>query len=286
MIHYSEKTLLSILDTIVKAGIRTSSMLQAQPKLREMFFSALRNWMKQIPLRAADNADILRRRGLEEKDVAGDIITKIMRTERRVTSRKDKTYKECLNEALHPQLDLVLARHADKWQQDPQAVIRYLVTIVNRYCFQLARDIKPDVVPTDPEKMPRADANALKTAIMTCEQQLLLDCFSCLDGEDLIRDISILARNAFDMSCKTLEQLLLAGQAAKLARGMVAELSWQIGVDCSAPNVLGRFLKAAECFRLPQKYYTNTKALRKKLYDATASNVLGKIVEKAKNASA
>lgn len=287
--HPTEKCLIALLRMIGAAGINTTTSLRAQPLLFGEFQRTLHRWLTEVAFRSRKNADILRQLRSTSEDAASAFIAKTLGVGRRITVQDGRTYTQCLDESLHPQLDLTLRCNAS---MGPRAAVRYLVTSVNNFCCGLIKKktMAPAVTPADVEQLRHCDDAApdgsvhrhASPPIDDSLQQRYSICaaLSLFNGEDVLRDVSILSRRLYRLSRPALVSILLSGNVLSLVENIVAHLSSIVGMDCSDAGTLGPLLEAARSYKLPACYRSDPEALLDRLYKATSGKAMQKLMQR------
>lgn len=268
------------LNTIGKAGIRTMSDLRAVPALYDAFISALHTWLMSVGFTTNACASIIRAHGVTAEDMTGDLLARLMNTNRR-PCRKNRTEQEAIQAALHPAMDYVLALACDR---GATAVIKYLMRMTYNFCvekFRKNRDEMEKTVQTDPETLRHADSDAQDVGAVKkhpnaahCTEgemirnERLAAAFSCFDN-DFLHDVSILG-DALGVKRQALADVIYSGRSYALACQIVKRINADLGGDFT--DAFMPFLRAARAFRLPEKLQSDMGALLRRLYRATSND--------------
>lgn len=274
----AEASLICMLNTIGRSGIRCMSTLRAVPFLYEKFLESFRMWMTSVAFATNTCSSILRANGVSADEMTDDLLVRLMNPERRICRTSNRTLVESVNASLHPALDYVLDMAVET---GARSVIMYLMRLAKNFCiekFRKERDKVQKTVQIDPETLRHADENAVNEGgvkkhphISACcegefvRRERMAAVFSCFDG-DFLHDVSILGA-ALKIKRQALADVIFSGRCYTLACAMVREINNRLKDDYTECFVA--FLQSARSYRLPAHLQADPKALLRRMYHNT-----------------
>lgn len=274
----AEASLICMLNTIGRSGIRCMSTLRAVPFLYEKFLESFRMWMTSVGFATHTCASILRTNGVSADEMTDDLLVRMMNTKRRISSDNKRSMAERINASMHPAFDRVLNMAVEK---GPKTVIRYLMRMAKNFCidsFRKDREKLQKTVQSDPETLRHADENAVDEGGVKKHPHVSAICeadfirrermgavFSCFDG-DFLHDASILGA-MLKINRRPMAEVIFSGRCYALACAMVREINNLLQDDYT--DCFSAFLQSARNYRLPVQYQNDIESLLRRMYRDT-----------------